>query len=224
MAGYETRLKQQKQHEQLTRSATESGLTTTTSIQRAGLDCRGCDTFQPKSHRHLVVDDSDDNRLILATYLETFGITCDQATDGLEALKLCTKIRAKNNEYDAIWMDLRMPHMDGYECSEKLRQDVGFQNVIIVAVTGDIHEDNVYRCIDIGINDIIMKPVFLHQLQQHPLIKKIYDVIDSPHVLFLRPDVQKGRVVFFCGQPVQECGSCIFIFHWCSCGRQCGGR
>lgn len=69
----------------------------------------------------LVVDDNDCARQILRDMLQSFGWSVDTASCGIEALRLIEQ-RAKDQEYDVIFVDWRMPEMDGWETCERIRQ------------------------------------------------------------------------------------------------------
>ena len=78
----------------------------------------------------LVVDDFDDTRLLLRTWLERRGFRVIEAEDGVEAVK-----RAASESPDLIIMDMEMPHLDGLSATRRIRQVNNLGRVPIVAVS-----------------------------------------------------------------------------------------
>jgi CheY-like chemotaxis protein len=78
----------------------------------------------------LVVDDFDDTRLLLRTWLERRGFRVIEAEDGLEAVH-----RAKSDLPDLIIMDMEMPQLDGLSATRRIRQVNNLRHVPIVAVS-----------------------------------------------------------------------------------------
>ena len=106
---------------------------------------------------HLIVDDSDVNRLVLKKYLKNF--TCDEATNGQNAITL---VKQDFSKYDYIWMDVKMPVMDGIEATQILRK-LGYKNNI-VGITGMVDTKTNNKCIDAGMNKVIAKPIELAEI------------------------------------------------------------
>jgi len=107
---------------------------------------------QQHPHQILVVDDDDIHRQILCSLLKNHGYHADEARDGEEAVAA-----ALQGCYDLIFMDLRMPNMDGIESSKWIHER--FKRVRIVALTGDTSTDTRARCIRAGMDNFITKPV-----------------------------------------------------------------
>jgi len=80
----------------------------------------------------------------------------DHAINGKEAVELASK-----NCYDLILMDLEMPIMDGFEASQKIKQQ--FPNLLIIAQTALIYEDK-ERALESGCDDFISKPFYKDDL------------------------------------------------------------
>ena len=78
----------------------------------------------------LVVDDFDDTRLLLRTWLERRGFRVIEAEDGLEAVR-----RATSDLPDLIIMDMEMPRLDGLSATRRIRQVNNLGGVPIVAVS-----------------------------------------------------------------------------------------
>ncbi len=78
----------------------------------------------------LVVDDFDDTRLLLRTWLERKGFRVVEAEDGIEAIAL-----AQSETPDLIIMDMEMPQLDGLNATRRIREVEGLDSVPIVAVS-----------------------------------------------------------------------------------------
>jgi CheY-like chemotaxis protein len=101
----------------------------------------------------LVVDDVADNRVLLSQMLRATGAQVSVAKDGLDALQRVRSLRP-----DIVFMDVRMPVMDGVEALQRMRkEDVGMGMVCIaVSAAGWSHESE--RYLDVGFDDFIAKP------------------------------------------------------------------
>lgn len=105
--------------------------------------------------RALVVDDHDINRRAIELILVPFGCEIATAADGLAALELCA-----NEPFDVIFMDVRMPELDGRETTRRLRAGAGPNvNVPVIAVTADTGEDDIAACMAAGMTYFVSKPL-----------------------------------------------------------------
>jgi CheY-like chemotaxis protein len=109
--------------------------------------------------KHLVVDDSKENRSILIRYLGKMNITADECANGQLAIDY-----TKKGEYDCIWMDVMMPVMNGIDASIIIRKN-GY-NGIIIALTGQIEKSTVTECKLAGMNCVLSKPLEKESLFQ----------------------------------------------------------
>jgi CheY-like chemotaxis protein len=111
--------------------------------------------------RVLVVEDNAFNMAVLSTMLDNLGYTVEEAEDGVQAL---VKATDDSNLYRLILMDCEMPHMDGYEATRQLRSR-GLDTPII-AVTAHAMEENRQLCLQVGMNDVLTKPVIFDALRE----------------------------------------------------------
>jgi PAS domain S-box-containing protein len=113
--------------------------------------------IDPADFQILVVEDNATNQAVAQGLLSSLGYNSDLAENGQEALNvLCEK------HYDLVLMDCRMPVMDGYEATRRIRQqESGCLNpdIPIVALTANAFGKDVRECINVGMNDYLMKPV-----------------------------------------------------------------
>lgn len=116
--------------------------------------------------KFLIVDDAAANRVLLKDLLMTdFDIDIDGAENGNDALEL-----AKTKKYDIVFMDIRMPGIDGYETAKELRKLPLNLNALIIFITAhDIFEQQSQRAFDVGGIDYISKPI-----DHIELIRKIH--------------------------------------------------
>jgi CheY-like chemotaxis protein len=102
----------------------------------------------------LVVDDNETNCRLLSALLESFGITCDVARSGGEAIELVRK-----GPYDAALVDLHMPEMDGVETAEKLRELRSCRELPLIAVTAALESVGNDSLRQAGFQEVLAKPL-----------------------------------------------------------------
>ena len=118
--------------------------------------------------RILLVEDSSVNMQMTKEILENMGLDTDIAQSGEEAVK-----KAENNNYELILMDIRMPGMDGYETTRRIRKlERGL--VPIVALTADAVEGVANKAKEAGMNGYLTKP-----LEPERLLEVIRGIISS---------------------------------------------
>jgi CheY-like chemotaxis protein len=101
----------------------------------------------------LVVDDFDDTRLLLRTWLERKGFLVIEAEDGNEAVAL-----AESKGPDLIIMDLEMPELDGLAATRKIRNMKGLENVPVLAVSAYGAEQFREDALAAGCNEYVSTP------------------------------------------------------------------
>ena len=122
----------------------------------------------------LIVDDSHVCRNMLARSLVSRFRVCDEAEDGKQAVELMKASIAAVDPYDVVLMDFEMPHMNGSEAAKQMREVLGYGGVII-GLSGNELDQGTDDFIVQGADDVLMKPIKVHQLDdvlQHILIKK----------------------------------------------------
>ena len=106
----------------------------------------------------LVVDDIRMNQVIFNQMMRKISIVPDIASNGLEAIKLVSE-----RDYDIIFMDCRMPEMDGFEATEYLRGQK-YSKPIIALTAGTTLEER-EKCTQSGMDDILSKPYTAKELK-----------------------------------------------------------
>ncbi len=104
------------------------------------------------SAKVLLADDEPVNRLVLGKLLKRLGCTVDLAETGSEAVKM-----ARKETYALIFMDCRMPVMDGFAATRKIRQVLNPAPPII-AITANTTVEDREHCIQVGMVDFVSKP------------------------------------------------------------------
>lgn len=102
----------------------------------------------------LIVDDNRVNRLLLARSVELLGYTATPAENGRAAMALLG-----NGDFDLMLLDIEMPEMDGFEVLEAIKLDPSLQDLPIIVTSSVEGVDNIVRCIDLGAEDYLPKPV-----------------------------------------------------------------
>ncbi|MGI0487419.1 PAS domain S-box protein [Pantanalinema rosaneae CENA516] len=130
------------------------------------------------SYRILVVEDNETNRLLLVQLLQSVGFEVQSARDGQEAIAQWQRWQPH-----LIWMDMRMPAIDGYEATRQIRgmekvsggdgKDGGDRRsprspTKIIALTASAFEEDRVRVLNVGCNDFVRKP-----FQEAELLEKI---------------------------------------------------
>ncbi len=116
------------------------------------------------SVRILLVDDNEVNLVLEKRMLEKSGYQhIDIATDGIEALEAF-----RNNTYDAILMDCRMPRMSGNDATKAIRdiEKSTDSHVLIIALTANALRDEREQCITDGMDKFVSKPFKIKQINQ----------------------------------------------------------
>jgi PAS domain S-box-containing protein len=104
-------------------------------------------------YRILVADDIEENRLVLQQLLTSVGFEVREASNGREVLNLW-----ETWEPHLIWMDMRMPEMDGYEATRRIKATPRGRQTPIIALTASAFEEDRAAMREAGCNDIVAKP------------------------------------------------------------------
>jgi signal transduction histidine kinase/DNA-binding response OmpR family regulator len=143
------------------------GLDNLVTVERAQKDTM--ENFAGR--RILLAEDVEINQEIVIALLEPASLVIDCAENGVEAVKLFS---ANPDAYDMIFMDVQMPEMDGYEAArrirafEKERREKGGPNssseVPIVAMTANVFQEDIKKCLEAGMNAHVGKPLDLAEV------------------------------------------------------------
>ena len=151
---------------------------------------------QPR-HRLLIVEDQAENRLLLRRLLDPLGFELREAANGKEAVALFEQLRP-----DLVWMDVRMPVMDGFEAVRRIRAAKAGADTKIIALTAHALEEEKRAVMAAGCDDFVRKPFreqeIFDALARHLRLKFIYEKAPEPETtpeasgLTVRPEQLEG--------------------------------
>jgi two-component system, sensor histidine kinase and response regulator len=133
------------------------------------------------NYRILIVEDNPTNRLLLSNIISRLGFAIKEAENGKQAIAIWQEWQP-----DLIFMDMRMPIIDGYQAARQIRtQELNHQNrensppTKIIAITASAFQQQKQECFDAGCDDFISKPFrseeILDTLAQHLQVEYIYE-------------------------------------------------
>jgi len=112
----------------------------------------------------LVVEDNTINQRVMSAFLKREGVTFEMANNGQEAINKCSRYH-----YDAIFMDINMPIVDGYTATRSIRDMEGKSECAptpIIAMTAHAFSGDREKCLDAGMSEYLCKPVKMVELRQ----------------------------------------------------------
>ena len=155
----------------------------------------GFKTTANQVFRILVVDDKRENRLVLTNLLTPLGFEVLEASNGQEALT-----KAEQFHPDIIIMDIKMPVMDGLECTRCLRQKAEFEKTVIIALSASVFERQRQECLELGCNVFMDKPInsdkLLQVLAKHCPIEWVYEKQAPQNENIIPPSDEKTKALF----------------------------
>ncbi len=149
---------------------------------------------QPQ-YRILVVDEIPENRLLVRQLLQPLGFNVFEAENGLEAIT-----QWEQYSPHLIWMDIRMPVMDGYQATQHIKAKPAGKNTIIIALTASALSQDEQAIFAAGCDDILHKPFqpleLLEKIATHLGVRYIYETPDitsqsSVSLVEITPDTLK---------------------------------
>lgn len=127
------------------------------------------------NYRILVVEDVLETRQLLVNLIESVGLEVRDAKNGEEAIALCQEWHPH-----LIWMDIRMPVMDGYEATRLLRATPEGKETKIIALTASAFDEDRRASLNAGCDDFVAKPftetIFFEKMSHFLGIKYVYAV------------------------------------------------
>ncbi len=113
-----------------------------------------------EGHRILIVEDNEVNQKLTMLQLEKFGLRYQIAGNGRIALDIL-----QTEVFDLILMDCQMPEMDGFEATSKIRMLPFGNRIPIIAMTANALKQDQDRCLAVGMDDFIAKPIKKDKLE-----------------------------------------------------------
>ncbi len=113
--------------------------------------------------RILVVEDNMINQKVALGTLKNLGLHGQAVGNGAEAIEMLKKFT-----FDLVLMDCHMPEMDGYEATQKIRSSGvhSLKSLPIVAMTANVMQGDRERCLEVGMNDYLSKPIAQDELRR----------------------------------------------------------
>jgi signal transduction histidine kinase/FixJ family two-component response regulator len=136
--------------------------------------------LQPKQqeYRILAVDDRIENRQLLLKLLQPIGFQVKEASNGAEAIEIWQQWQPH-----LIWMDMRMPIMNGYEATQQIKSHLKGQATAIIALTASTLEEDKAVVLSAGCDDFVRKPfkeqIIFDKMAQYLGVKYVYRTLDS---------------------------------------------
>jgi PAS domain S-box-containing protein len=138
------------------------------------------------SYRILVVDDRQENRDLLVQLLDTAGFETRTALNGQEAIAIWQTWQSH-----LIWMDMRMPLLDGYEATRQIRSLAEATQPKIIALTASAFEEQQETILAAGCDDLVRKPfqesIIFEKMAQHLGVEYLYEELLLPPDLASAP-------------------------------------
>ncbi len=153
----------------------------------------------------LIVDDDETNRFVLETILQNTNTHILTVENGREAVRVC-----ESRDFDLIFMDCRMPIMDGFEATAAIRSltaGKSRKHPVIIALTADATQATKQHCSAVGMDDCLIKPLNFDRLQ---------DVFDNwlpdagirihtrPHTLPAAAEKSEPKIKPAAGPPIDD--------------------
>ncbi|MCG9710163.1 ATP-binding protein, partial [Pseudoalteromonas sp. Isolate3] len=128
-------------------------------IERKNTDTKEIIELDLTSRSVLIVDDNMINIEVSKAILRDSQVHIESASDGLEAIEV---LNNSETQFDLILMDCQMPNLNGYDCTKAIRQGKTgdkYQDVVIIAMTASAMAGDREKCLSVGMNDYITKPI-----------------------------------------------------------------
>ena len=116
-------------------------------------------SFISTEEKVLVVEDNEINQVVILKKLEILGVKADIAANGLEAINA---LSGATTSFQLVLMDCQMPVMDGFEATRKIRsgnESIPNKEVPIIALTANTMKGDQEKCLAVGMNDYLAKPI-----------------------------------------------------------------
>jgi len=121
---------------------------------------------QMQGLKTLIVDDNATNRLILQETLTAWGASATVVEDGYHCLAELSRAKEKDEPYQLLLLDRRMPGMDGFEVVEQIQKNLDTADMTIMMLTSDNRSEDIARCQELGVSRYLIKPVRRSELLQ----------------------------------------------------------
>ncbi len=141
-----------------------------------------------KNYRVLIVDDIATNRQVLVALIAPLGLEIKEAVNGQEALEVWKEMSSEGRPPHLIWLDMRMPEVDGYEVIHQIRRTFGSpksknsspeNSPIIISITASSFEADKQRAFEAGCDGFVRKPFkeseIFEEMRKHLGLEYVYE-------------------------------------------------
>ncbi|MDD6095378.1 MAG: response regulator transcription factor [Clostridia bacterium] len=148
-------------------------------------------------YKILIADDEEMIRRLIRKYAEFEGHTVGEASDGMEAVKMC-----RTGDYDILICDIMMPELDGFSALREIRR---FSDIPIIMLSARGEEYDKISGFSLGVDDYVVKPFSPKELMMRvdAIMKRSAKKSEPPHEIFelegLRADIT-ARLVYIDGK------------------------
>ena len=162
---------------------------------------------QPK-YRILIAEDKPTNRLLLFKLLTSLGFEVQEAQNGQEAVAIW-----ESWEPHLIWMDMRMPVLNGYEATKQIKASLKGQATVIIALTASVFEEQRQAILSIGCDDFVRKPfqesAIFEKLAQYLGVRYVYEQndVETQYITSVRKDEKAASAFMLQPQSLQAMSS-----------------
>jgi CheY-like chemotaxis protein len=109
---------------------------------------------EARSRRVVVIDDNYDDVRTTALYLQSMGHKVDYAINGYAGLDVAMRFKP-----DVVFVDLRLPDVDGATIAREIRNEPRLKRVRVFAITGSVQQEDWDRALEAGCEQVFIKPV-----------------------------------------------------------------
>jgi signal transduction histidine kinase/DNA-binding response OmpR family regulator len=142
----------------------------------------GLEPGQPQ-YRILIVDDHPTNRQLLVQLLKPIGFLVQEAQNGREAIAICQRWQPH-----LIWMDMKMPVMDGYQATQHIKTSLKEKSPVIIALTASILKKDRESIFSSGCDDLVDKP-----FKEEVLFEKMAEYLGVRYIYQERQPLEKHQ-------------------------------
>lgn len=115
----------------------------------------------------LIIDDDVGVRSLIKSFLERLKIDSEEASNGVDGIQ-----KTKHNKYDIIFLDFKMPKLDGEQVLKVLRRRK--HDIPVIIISGYLTKDDVARMSGLGVNGFLTKPVHFQRFCEE--VNKVYPI------------------------------------------------
>jgi len=145
----------------------------------------GLEPDQPR-HRILIVDDKWENRHLVMKLLKPLGFELREAANGQKAVE-----EWEHWDPHLIWMDMRMPVMNGYKATEQIKATTKGQGTAVIALTASAFDEEKAVVLSAGCDDFLRKPFrdaeIFDMMHRHLGVRYVYEEIQKPELRGRKP-------------------------------------